>query len=212
MTQARHRILTAVVAITILAGGCADKQITLKYPGDSTLTPLPSPRSLTVYQFQDARGTEGDRDPMRVGGIYGGYGNRLSKVNANAPFQKIVVDALVDGFKTRGVQAQGVNDKPYQPGMPVPTALALSGELRNFSTEARFTNSAHISVILRLYEASGKLVLEKPVSAREQTQYGGGGVFTSIDDLEKAMNDALAKFVRAVVTDPDLSAQVSDRR
>ena len=212
MTQVRLRILLAAAVVAVFATGCGDKVIALKYSGDSTLKPLASSRSLTVYQFKDARGDEGDGDPVRVGGIYGGYGNRLSKVNATAPFQKTVVDALVDGFKARGVPAQGVADKAYHPGTPVPTALALSGELRNFSTEARFTNTAHIGGIVRLYDASGKLVLEKPVSIKEQGRYGGGGVLTPVDDLQTAMNEALVKFVRAVVTDPDVSAQVSDRK
>jgi hypothetical protein len=209
MTRVRLRILMVVAVVAVLAAGCGDKVIALKYAGDSTLTPLSAPRTLTVYQFKDARGDEGEGDPMRVGGIYGGYGNRLSKVNATAPFQQIVVDALVDGFKARGVRARGVPDKPYQPGTPVPTALALWGEL---STEARFTNAAHIGGFVRLYDASGKLVLEKPVSIKEQGRYGGGGVLTSVDDLQMAMNEALVKFVRAVVTDPELAAQISDRK
>jgi hypothetical protein len=202
----RDSLLAILSVVGVLTVGCADKRITLKYVGDSSLTPLVAASTLTVYQFQDRRGDEGDGDPLRVGGIYGGYGNRLSKVIVDAPFQRTVVDALVEGFKARGVLAQGVNDKPYQPGMPIQTAFALGGEFRNFSTEARFTNSAHVSGIVRLYDPSGKLVMEKPISVRERTQYGGGGVFTSVEDLEKAMNDALGKFVRAVVTDPEITA------
>ena len=38
-------------------------------------------QALTVFRFHDARGTEGDTgDARRVGGVYGGYGNRLAKV------------------------------------------------------------------------------------------------------------------------------------
>lgn len=37
-------------------------------------------------------------------------------------------------------------------------------------------------------------------------------MLTSVDDLQMAMNEALVKFVRAVVTDPELAAQISDRK
>jgi hypothetical protein len=80
----------------------------------------------------------------------------------------------------------------------------LGGELKDFSTEARFTNSAHISALIRLYTPNGTVAVEKEISHRVQSQYGGGGVLTSIDELQRIMNEALAQFVQRVVTDPRL--------
>jgi hypothetical protein len=87
----------------------------------------------------------------------------------------------------------------------------LGGELKDFSTEARFTNSAHISALIRLYTPNGTVAVEKEISHRVQSQYGGGGVLTSIDELQRIMNEALAQFVQRVVTDPPTSPRDSER-
>src|SRR5437867_9394205 len=49
--------------------------------GDWSSDVCSSDLAITVFRFVDARGDEGDKgDPLRVGGVYGGYGNRISKV------------------------------------------------------------------------------------------------------------------------------------
>jgi hypothetical protein len=38
-------------------------------------------QTLTIFRFEDVRGTEGDHgDPRRVGGVYNAYGNRYQKI------------------------------------------------------------------------------------------------------------------------------------
>ena len=91
--------------------GCADRVITLSYT-----PPLPSstvsPR-LTVFRLADQRGNEGDHaDPLRVGGIYGGYGNRLAKVMVTQPWPPRLVSALVAEFRGAGVDAVGTDQLP----------------------------------------------------------------------------------------------------
>jgi hypothetical protein len=200
--------LSGLVLLSLLLTGCADKVIQLRYEPDAKMERLAGAQAVTVFRFVDARGTEGDQgDPRRVGGIYGGYGNRLSRVMVANPWPDALVQNLRAGLTQRGVQVVVVPDKTYTPGTTATTPLILTGEIRNFSTEARFTNSAHISGVLRLYDSVGQLILEKPISTREQQAYGGAGVFTSVDLLEQAMNEALAKFVRAVVTDPEITAR-----
>jgi hypothetical protein len=200
--------LPGLVLLSLLLTGCADKVIQLRYEPDAKMERLAGAQAVTVFRFVDARGKEGDQgDPRRVGGIYGGYGNRLSKVMVANPWPDALVQNLRAGLTQRGVQVVAVPDKTYMPGTTATTPLILTGEIRNFSTEARFTNSAHISGVLRLYDSAGQLILEKPISTREQQAYGGAGVFTSVDLLEQAMNEALAKFVRAVVTDPEITAR-----
>jgi hypothetical protein len=204
--------LSGLVLLSLLLTGCADKVIQLRYEPDAKMERLAGAQAVTVFRFVDARGTEGDQgDPRRVGGIYGGYGNRLSRVMVANPWPDALVQNLRAGLTQRGVQVVAVPDKTYTPGTTATTPLILTGEIRNFSTEARFTNSAHISGVLRLYDSVGQLILEKPISTREQQAYGGAGVFTSVDLLEQAMNEALAKFVRAVVTDPEITARFVTR-
>jgi uncharacterized lipoprotein YmbA len=198
----------AVVALLSLAG-CGDKTITLTYAPPAAARRVATASALTVFAFRDMRGTEGDNDPSRVGGIYGGYGNRLSKVSATAPFMTTLVRALAAGFQARGVPAQAAADRQFRPGDAGVTGYALGGELKNFSTEARFTNSAHISAVVRLYQPDGTVAVEKEISQRVQSQYGGAGAFTPVDDLERIMNDALGKFVERVVTDPDLAGRLT---
>ena len=114
-------------------------------------------QALTVFRFHDARGTEGDTgDARRVGGVYGGYGNRLAKVVTGTPGHEALTRAMTEGFRARGIEAVGIADREINPAAPaVQTPLALGGEIRNFSTESRWTQSAHVSGILRLYDLAG---------------------------------------------------------
>jgi len=206
----RHRLVIVTLTLLVLAG-CGDKRIVLNYVPDAAAVKLEeNAPAVTVFAFRDARGDEGDGDPYRVGGVYGGYGNRLSKVLAERPVMPILVDALAAGFRARGVPAQAVADREFRAGDSSVTGYALGGELRNFSTEARFTNSAHISALVRLYAPNGTVAAEKEISHRIRSEYGGGGVLTSIDDLQRLMNEALAQFVQRVVTDPDVTARLRE--
>jgi predicted small lipoprotein YifL len=206
-----HALGRAALAVLVLLSlaGCGDKTIALRYAPPAAASAVATAPAVTVFAFRDARGSEGDNDPYRVGGIYGGYGNRLSKVSATAPLMTTLVQALAAGFQARGVPAQAAADRQFHPGNPGVTGYALGGELKNFSTEARFTNSAHISAIVRLYQADGTVAAQKEISQRVQSQYGGAGMFTPVDDLERIMNDALAKFVERIATDPDLAGRLT---
>jgi len=62
-----------------------------------------SSRRAVVRAFVDARGNEGDRsDPLRVGGGYGQYGNRVWKVMNNRPWLPIRQEAMISEFKAQG--------------------------------------------------------------------------------------------------------------
>jgi uncharacterized lipoprotein YajG len=198
----------ASVAVVLLLSGCADKRVTLQYQTPSTLQPIAQAPPLTIYGFNDRRGDEGDNDPRRVGGIYGGYGNRLSKVTADGPLMLTLLNAQADAFRARGVPVTVVI-APFSPGSGTVHGHILSGDLKNFSTEARFTNSAHISGIVRLYAPTGAMLVEKELSERVRSdQGGGGGVLTDVKDLERIMNETLSKFVERVVNDPEIVAQL----
>jgi hypothetical protein len=197
--------------VAVLLAGCGDKTIALTYaPGAPP--PLTGAQAVTVFAFRDARGDEGDYHPNRVGGIYGGYGNRISKVWTGTPWMRTLVSALVSGFEQRGVSAQAAADREFQAGDASVSGYALGGDIRNFSTEARFTNSAHISGIVKLYRSDGTIAVQKEISERVRSEYGGGGVFTSVDDLQRIMNLALSQFVQRVVTDPDIAARLTDAK
>ena len=66
------------------------------------------------------------------------------------------------------------------------------------------------SALVRLYAPNGMVAAEKEISHRSRSEYGGGGVLTSIDDLQRIMNEALAQFVQRVVTDPDITARLRE--
>src|SRR2546425_832372 len=143
------RILTAsiVAAIALFVCGCADKTITLRYDAPAP-APVAGPK-LTLVQFADRRGTEGDRgDPYRIGGIYGGYGNRLAKVTVNEPWPAQLMAALVAEFRAQGVDAVLVDQTRDR------EAFVLEGEAQNFSTESRWGREAHISANVRLLRSS----------------------------------------------------------
>src|SRR5215470_13050622 len=99
----KFALVLIVVMATGLSAGCADKRITLKYQPPAGLEAMPESQPIVIYSFNDRRGDEGDGDPARVGGIYGGYGNRLSKVLSDGPFMPTFVNALAEGFKARGL-------------------------------------------------------------------------------------------------------------
>jgi hypothetical protein len=203
------RTVLVGVAAVILAG-CGDKIVQLRYDTDPTIERVAGGQAVTVFRFTDARGTEGDKgDVRRVGGIYGGYGNRLSKVMATSPWPETLVQALTAGLTQRGIATTAVADREYIPGVPVATALILSGEIRNFSTEQRYTPQAHVGGIVRLYDQRGILLFEKRISVK--TNLMGKDTLVAVnnpDPLEALLNETLQKFVRAVVTDPDLSQRL----
>jgi len=196
----------------LLVTGCADQRVTLLYQPGTGTSQISEAQPVTIFAFFDRRGDEGDKgDPLRVGGVYGGYGNRLSKVMADRPFMPTFVNAIGEGFKARGVPVTVIADGPFTPGSIA--GLALSGDLKNFSTEARWTNSAHISSIVRLYGPTGDVIVEKEISERVRSDQGGAaGVLADTSDLERILNAALAKFVERVVTDPDIDQRISGAR
>jgi hypothetical protein len=202
-----------LIAVVLSCAGCVVGELTLRYQPDARIQPVPGARELTIFAFTDRRGNEGgEGDPFRVGGVYGGFGNLLVKVMTGSPFQRTLNEALVAGFKARGVEATGVPDREFAFGVLFETPLALGGELHKFSTEVRWWPSADISGILRLYDQRGAVLVETHVSARnrgvlfEGTQTPGHGASRTV--LEQRLNEALREFVRIVVMDPDLTAQI----
>jgi len=204
-------IRSVVLAIPVLwLTACADQMVTLRYAPDAEIQKLPSAQAMTVFRFVDARGDEGDHgDPTRVGGTYGGYGNRLSKVKASTSWSETLVQGLTDGLAQRGVQTVTVMERVYAPGdAPVSTPLILCGEIRNFSTEQRWTLQSHVSGVVRLYDQQGALLLEKRISARTSIMDADSKASSSPVPLEILLNETLQKFVRAVVTDPEITQRL----
>jgi hypothetical protein len=157
-----------------------------------------------VVAFEDQRGNEGDHgDPYRVGGIYGGYGNRLVKVLLNEPWPPRLLAALVAEFRAAGIDAAGLErlspDRPL--GLPW-----LEGAVRNFSTEARWGREAHISASVRLRSAGGLVLVEKDIQTR-----ASGYNLNNFDEalLQTMLNEAFAEFVRKIARDPDITLAVS---
>jgi len=94
------RLLAALITSSIILAGCADRVIKLTYEPIMAPPPIPDAQPLTVFAFEDKRGGKSDEgDPLRVGGTYGGDGNRLSKAMVARPFMPTLVNAVAEGFK-----------------------------------------------------------------------------------------------------------------
>jgi len=200
-------LFAPLVLIVSLLTGCADLKVNLQYTQDAKIETITTAAPVTVFRFADARGNEGDkRDVYRVGGVYNGYGMRLAKILTPAPWPEVLVRDLGAGFAQRGVRAVLVEDRTYEKGSAVTTPLILTGEIRNFSTENRWAGYlAHVSGVVRLYDQSGAMLYEKPVSARLRPTDEEFKTTMGRELLERMLNRAVAEFVRQVVTDTDLT-------
>lgn len=206
MTFAR----AALVLLAVLIAGCADLKVNLQYAPDSKIEALSTGVPVTVFRFVDARGSEGDRgDVYRVGGVYNGYGMRLSKILSPTPWPDLLLQDLGAALTQRGVQSTLVVDRTYEKGTTVITPLVLTGEIRNFSTENRWAGYlAHVSGTVRLYDKTGTLLSERLISARLRPTEEEFRTITGQQLLEQILNRAVAEFVRQVVTDPELSQRL----
>jgi hypothetical protein len=206
------RRIHGVAFAALLFAGCAgaDQIVRLQYAPDPKVERLSTAQAVTVFRFADRRGDEGDHgDLLRVGGIYNGYGIRIAKIMAPIPWPDALVQDLTAGFAQRGVEAVAVADQVYVPGSSsVSTPLILAGEIHNFSVESRWLIPplAHVSGNIRLYDHGGKLLLDKPLSARVR---GEGGPDLNFGGV---LNQAVTQFVRLVVTDPDLTQRITTPR
>lgn len=191
----RSLVLLAALALA----GCADKTIRLAYtPPPPSLTVGPR---LMIIQFADQRGNEGDHgDLLRIGGIYGGYGNRVARVMASEPWPPTFLAALVSEFRAQGIDAIGVEHPAAELSA---NTFWLEGDLRNFSTEARWGHRAHISAIVRLRGPGGTQLIQKKIEVAEEGYHWNNFDASILQDL---MNKAFADFVRKVATDPEIRA------
>jgi hypothetical protein len=203
-------LLAPLALIVSLLAGCADLKVNLQYTPDSKIDTLSAVAPVTVFRFADARSGEGDKgDVYRVGGVYNGYGMRLAKIMTPAPWPEVLVRDLGAGFAQRGVQTVLVEDRMYEKGSAVTTPLVLTGEIRNFSAENRWAGYlAHVSGVVRLYDQSGTMLYEKPVSARLRPTDEEFKTTMGRELLERMLNRAVAEFVRQVVTDADLTQRL----
>lgn len=215
MVVRRGALSAGVLAASLGILGCASSHvITLSYAGPP---PRPGDPRVLVARFEDRRGDEGDRDPFRVGGLYGGVGNRLGKITTTTPWPMTLQAAIVAELRGAGMDAaaQDVN--------PGSGAVALHGEIRNFSTEARWTRRAHVSGTVRVIDAAGRTLAERAfeteascvVQVPVTTCRDRAGVLTTgamSEVLELLLNEAMGRFVRAVAADPGLLAAIQNQR
>src|SRR2546426_5086193 len=93
-----YLIRVAGIALTpVLLTACADSVVRLRYAPDPSIERLATAQAVTVFRFADARGDEGDNDPLRVGGVYNGYGMRLQKIMTGTPWPEALVADLTAG-------------------------------------------------------------------------------------------------------------------
>jgi hypothetical protein len=121
----------------------------------------------------------------------------------------VVSRALADGLKARGFQVIAATGETYLPRVSRAAArVAIAGELKEFWTEAFYTNKAECKVQLQLYDmATGRKLWEKEYAARDSEGLGGGA-FASLDGLRDRLVRQLAQVITEVVNDPELFSQV----
>ena len=198
--MARDIAIAGLVAAVLM--GCTETQVVMRYRPDATLEAVAPARALTIFTFSDERGSEGDHDIFRVGGLYFLW-TRLVKVMTDNPWPRALSQALAAGFTARGAPAM-IAYRPLIPGTtPFETPYAMTGEINNFSTEFRFGIMAHISGIVRLTDRQGSVLVERRISERRMWAPGPA---VSNDPLEDTLNKALAGFVFKVVTDPEINS------
>jgi hypothetical protein len=202
------RIVLLLLATLLV--GCADLKVNLHYAPTAKIEPVAAGVPVTVFRFADARGGEGDKgDVYRVGGVYNGYGMRLAKILSPTPWPEALVHDLAAALTERGVKTVLVEDRVYDKGGAVTTPLIICGDIHNFSTENRWAGYlAHVSGTVRLYDQSGTLLSEKPISARLRPTDEEFKTVSGQQLLETMLNRAVAEFVRQVVTDPELTQRL----
>ncbi|HET8578231.1 MAG TPA: hypothetical protein VFO18_14120 [Methylomirabilota bacterium] len=200
------RYAAALLLAGMLLAACADDMVRFRSFRDPQIQPLPGAQAVTVFRFDDVRGEESEgHNPLLVGATYNGVGMKTGKVLTPTPWPESLVEQLAEGFTQRGARTVAVKDRVYAPGSAVSTPLVLAGEIHNFSTEARWRDEwAHVSGIMRLYDQRGALQVEKPVNIRVRS--------VEAQSLEAILNSAVNQFVRAVVTDPDVTRRLAGSR
>lgn len=203
------RLIWIALLLPWLVACVSDKVVNLRYIPSPEIERLPTAHALTIFRFADRRGDEGDGHPSRVGGIYGLYGNRVAKVFSATPWPDTLVQDLTAAFGARGVEVVAKPDQEYVSGTStVSTPLVLAGEIRNFSTEQRWTFQAHIGGIIRLHDNQGRLLIEKPLSVRMPRDNGVRLRDKPGNMYEQMLNAAVEVFVYRVVTDTDLTQRL----
>jgi len=192
--------VTVVLAVSL--AGCADRIVTLRYTPPPAI-PATGPE-LVIMPIVDNRGKEGDQgDVRRVGGLYGGYGNRWAKVMMTEPWPPRLIQALVAEFRGAGIYARSAEGIPPDQLLTLPR---LETEVRNFSTEARWGREAHIGAIIRLRDGKGRGLVEKKIEARDS---GYNRKPDEIDLFEVMLNAAFAQFVASVTGDREIRAALA---
>ncbi len=195
-----------LVVMALWLSACADRTVTLKYAADPRIERLSGAEAVTIFRFADARGRGGGAaDPLLVGGIYGASGNRLARVMSRSPWPDVLAEDLKAALSQRGVEVVAVPDRVYVPGTAVATPLVLSGEIQTLAAEARWGLAAQVSGVVRLYSSEGLLLFEKTFSAQAHGDEQGRPWFQFGYPLEPLLNAAVARWVRAVVMDPEVT-------
>jgi len=203
----------------LLVGGCATRDLVprplrhgpvalvdIRYIADKPFPPLDSARPLTIFQFTDRRTGEDRDDPVRVGGIRAALINvEQQRLRNHTPYQWILVRALADGFRARGVRVVSQEGREFSPETALTTPCALAGEVRQFTSEASHSGvAAQIDATLRLSCGTDGQPVERTLATRVDGPFRG--TFPSLSaTLEQILNRALEEFVRDAVLDAELT-------
>jgi hypothetical protein len=210
---------THVLLGALLVGGCATRDpvprplwhgrvafVDIRYIADKPFPPLDGARPLTIFQLNDRRTGEDRDDPYRVGGIRDALINvEQQRLRNHTPYQWILVRALADGFRARGVQVMSQEGREFSPETALTTPCALAGEVRQFTSEASQSGvAAQIEATLRLSCGTDGLPAERTLATRVDGP--SRWTFPRLNaTLEQILIRALEEFVRDAVLDAELT-------
>jgi hypothetical protein len=212
-----HRSLRLIIVVVALMTGCLPSAnnprqvwLSIYYEADSKIERLSQVQPVTVFRFTNKRGREGTHNEFFVGGLYDPLTGPITRVYLDTRFQVALQDALITAFRARGGDRTVLGEREFSDGVSYDTRFALAGKVRDFSVELGLHMAAHVRAVVRLYERPRAApIVEKEIESRAK---GSFTLFRDRDsirrDLEASLNEALAGFVRQVVTDSDITAQL----
>jgi uncharacterized lipoprotein YajG len=181
----RSTRFSLMILVCLFVSACSTTSVPLTY--DPHKASQVEPSALPVYEVglvDDQR----HEDPRWLGAIRGGFGNPLKKLEAEQPVSKLVKTAFEDGLAARGILAGSRQAK-----------FTFEIVIKKFDCSQYVRRQAHVNVDLRLIRLSdGHTIYRSPVIVDRVSGSSmslNAGIFGSVSDLRKIMNDALQEAV-----------------
>lgn len=189
--------LAVTVCVLLLGAGCSTNRVNLKYESGAEHQAISSKSGISVGQFADARG----ESPNWFGAIRGGFGNPIKVMETDMPVSTVVANAFTTGLEERKALAKA-GESGYE----------IRGTIKRFDCDQYARREATIDVELTVKrQADGAIVYFGTKSANIVSGSAitlSVGIFGSVEELRRVMEDTLRKLVDTVLDDQDFRKAV----